>query len=275
MRRFHLVARDRRGYNLAVSSKSKTTILQRILFPASVLAGLFLHFANPAYNWLTIACLAGIALYFNRRNFALFGPSLFFLLVYLTGMFPFTNLGLFFIIPLALYLILILIFKPLREKTGWLKVGHFDRTTVILGVVVIIISSTALLVWTAGAKPQLNDILNMIPLQSPGTLLLIGLAFAVFNSIVEESIYRGILWDGLSELFRPLIVINLIQAVIFGIAHIQGFPRGAVGMVLAFVYGVLLGFVRRRSKGLLAPILIHMAADMTVFLILLGMLGKL
>ena len=61
----------------------------------------------------------------------------------------------------------------------------------------------------------------------------------------------------------------LVQAAAFGLLHLSGFPGGAVGVGLAAVYGVMLGVLRRRAGGLLAPYVAHVAADLTVFVLLL------
>ncbi len=60
----------------------------------------------------------------------------------------------------------------------------------------------------------------------------------------------------------------LAQAVAFGVIHAQGFPRGVVGMVMASIYGLMLGVLRLRARGLAAPVLAHICADATIFAIL-------
>ena len=250
-------------------------IFHGILFLINVLAGLFLHSSNPVYNWLTAICLAVVVTYFCKSNFPLFGPALFFLFAYLAALLPFAYLGLFMIVPLALYLVLVLFIRPLKAKSHWLKTGRIGTAIWLWGTIITIVSILALVTWAALFKPNLGDIMSIIPGRGLGTLLPIGVAFAVVNSLVEEAIYRGILWDGLNVVLGRLAVVNLAQAAIFGVAHIKGFPRGAVGVILAFIYGVFLGIIRHRTRGLLAPIIIHMVADLTIFMILMVMLEKL
>ena len=66
----------------------------------------------------------------------------------------------------------------------------------------------------------------------------------------------------------------LVQAVIFGICHLWGVPNGIIGMCLAFIYGIFLGTIRYLSRGLLMPIVTHIAADMTIFFILMDIFGR-
>lgn len=46
------------------------------------------------------------------------------------------------------------------------------------------------------------------------------------------------------------------------------FPSGVLDFFLAVVYGIILGTIRRLSKGMLAPMVAHVAADITIFSIL-------
>jgi len=50
--------------------------------------------------------------------------------------------------------------------------------------------------------------------------------------------------------------------------HINGFPRGIIGAALAGIYGLLTGFIRKKSGGLAAPVVTHFFADATIFGIL-------
>ena len=47
------------------------------------------------------------------------------------------------------------------------------------------------------------------------------------------------------------------------------------GLVMVFVYGVMLGAIRRMSRGMLAPLATHVAADMMIFSIVLWIYFKL
>jgi membrane protease YdiL (CAAX protease family) len=67
----------------------------------------------------------------------------------------------------------------------------------------------------------------------------------------------------------------LVQAWLFGALHYrEGFPNGAWGLVMTAVYGIMLGVLRRRSQGMLAPWAVHVFADCVIFTILAGMVLK-
>jgi membrane protease YdiL (CAAX protease family) len=79
----------------------------------------------------------------------------------------------------------------------------------------------------------------------PGAIL-----FSLANAALEDAAYRGVVLDALG----PGIVAGVFQALSFAALHFQGgFPRGAIGVGLAFVYGLALGGLRRKAAGLLAP----------------------
>jgi len=261
-----------------MTKKQKSKLITGIefaLFLVVVLSGIFLQFHEPLFNFLTAIALFGITIYFNRQNFALFGPSLFFFMAYLTGLLPVAKLGLFFVIPLVIYLVIMALYKRLKEKSQFFVLGKPGRNTWILGIVTVIVSSAALYIWIQVTGPDLSDITAMMPKTGMGMLLLLGAIFAIGNSIVEESIYRGILYNSLKLFVDNRWIVILIQAAIFGLAHWQGFPRGVSGVALALIYGLLLGTIRHRSHGLLAPIIVHTAADFTIYLLLLGEIHKL
>ena len=65
----------------------------------------------------------------------------------------------------------------------------------------------------------------------------------------------------------------MMQGVIFGIVHAQGFPNGVMGIVMASIYGIMVGWLRHLSRGMLWPVVAHIFADATIFLLLMHNLG--
>jgi membrane protease YdiL (CAAX protease family) len=62
---------------------------------------------------------------------------------------------------------------------------------------------------------------------------------------------------------------------VFAALHFRnGFPNGISGFFLVFIYGIMLGIIRRISKGMLAPVITHIAADFTIFLIIVFFVGN-
>jgi len=56
-----------------------------------------------------------------------------------------------------------------------------------------------------------------------------------------------------------------LQGVAFGIGHWSGIPGGFAGVILASLYGTLLGALRKSENGLLLCIAAHICADTTIY----------
>lgn len=86
---------------------------------------------------------------------------------------------------------------------------------------------------------------------------------------MEESVFRGNVMDALDSAFGPGRASIVLQAAPFALLQFHsGFPSGNWGVALAFIYGLMLGAVRRRAKGMFAPWLTQVGADSVIFIIL-------
>lgn len=110
-------------------------------------------------------------------------------------------------------------------------------------------------------------------LRSSGSLWLLvpaALLFAVVNAAVEEAAYRGVVLAALDETRITARAALVLQAAAFAALHFRaGFPRGAVGVGLTFVYGLVLGELRRRAGGLMVPFITHLLTDLVIVTIVL------
>jgi len=87
-----------------------------------------------------------------------------------------------------------------------------------------------------------------IPNWSLWLLVPAALVFSVVNAAVEEAAYRGVVLDALDKARITARAALVLQAVAFAALHFRaGFPRGLVGVGLTFVYGLVLGELRRRA----------------------------
>merc|ERR1712183_1152177 len=61
----------------------------------------------------------------------------------------------------------------------------------------------------------------------------------------------------------------VLQAVYFATLHVAaGFPSGASGGVLVFIWAVFLGILRLWSGGMLLVFLLHIQADVVIFVLI-------
>ncbi|MBN2000262.1 CPBP family intramembrane metalloprotease [candidate division KSB1 bacterium] len=83
-----------------------------------------------------------------------------------------------------------------------------------------------------------------------------------------EVLFRAVLLTYFSREIG-LIAANILQAIWFGFLHYQaGFPIGLAGLFLTFLFGVMMGWLVQRTKGILIPVVIHFMADFVVFLLI-------
>lgn len=172
-------------------------------------------------------------------------------------------------IALGLHALAARVLPGVAPGPQWRSLG---RPTLGWAALVGGVTPVALLGWLFALHPDLSDIRAMLPDLPLAAMIAGGVAFAFVNAILEELVWRGVLQDRLAVLFGSGGAIAL-QAASFGLHHLHGVPRGAVGVLLAGTWAAMLGLLRRRSGGLLAPILAHVVADATIAIIVLLRLG--
>lgn len=200
---------------------------------------------------------------------------LFFILAFLTRKLPLYSLGLMLLAPLVVFIVICSVFDLLRPGLAWLRRGRISSLGIALGGAVIVVSAVSLIIWYRLFNPDISEFTAFLPRASGVALLSAGLAFSLVNALVEEYIYRGILWEGLLDITQSWKTTLIIHALIFGVAHWWGVPNGVVGVVMAVVYGLMMGGVRYISGGLLLPIVVHLFADLVIFALVFDMAGRL
>jgi CAAX protease family protein len=156
----------------------------------------------------------------------------------------------------------------LRSTASWLRRGSVDAVVrwLILAtapVVALALTGWAVAVGDAGLSEGARLAIRTVE-DVPLWLLVPGaVAFSCANAAAEEAYFRGAFMTALLATTGRVPAL-LLQAVSYGLLHTGGFPSGALGVALATVYGLVLGIVRLRSGGLLAPWLAHVLADLTI-----------
>jgi membrane protease YdiL (CAAX protease family) len=225
-----------------------------VLCACFILAVVLLRFWNIVH----------VALYFCL--FSLLSVLLGYYHVFFIAPFP-----LFF--PLLVSTLIVLPFAKTRDTLSWWKIGHLDRSTWILTIITGFVAVGALIIWAVWSD---NLGLGVKSVQSMSTVplwLLAGLGvplFAMANAFAEEVLCRGIVQEAAMRTLRHPALMLAAQSSIFAALHFKtGFPNGVVGYGMVFVYGIMLGILRLRSKGLLAPWLAHVISDLTIGYVLL------
>jgi hypothetical protein len=157
-----------------------------------------------------------------------------------------------------------------RRAINWFTAGTITREVVTAAATSILLSSVALIVWFRSVRPDINDlIVTFVPNWHWALLISGGLLFSMWNAAVEEMAYRGVLMDALDQSIGAGVLSLLGQAAAFGVFHINGFPRGWIGVGLASIFGVMMGLIRRCSRGFLAAWVAHVCTDVVIISIVL------
>lgn len=182
---------------------------------------------------------------------------------------PFMMWPLNLLAPILAYGIIVSCTPCLRKSVGWLRKGHMDLSVLQMVVAVITISAGALVAWIMLIKPDISRHLALMPELPIWVYPFAGAGFAVLNAAMEEIVFRGVIMDALDSALGATGFSVGMQAVPFAALHyLAGFPNGFWGFIMTLAYGVMLGIIRRLSRGLLAPFIAHIGADVTIFTIL-------
>jgi membrane protease YdiL (CAAX protease family) len=170
--------------------------------------------------------------------------------------------------PLAGYLIVVSIVPPLRRTFAWPRCGRIDWSSTAATAILILLTSAVLVLYQVLAQPDVTALRASLPFAVLGGVVLAGVVFAVLNATLEELVFRGVLFDALASEWGGVMAV-MVTAVLFGLGHRTGYPPGPVGVCLAGLYGLALGLLRLWVGGLALPILAHIAADATIYALLI------
>lgn len=174
-----------------------------------------------------------------------------------------------FFLPLLLAGACVLPFAHGRSFFRFFRRGHPDQVAWLLVVLASLVSALALILWALwtdylGVASKMLAPLKSAPIWF--TVIVVVPGFAVLNAFAEEMVYRGVFQESLRRRFpaRPWLVLGM-QASAFAAAHYAGgFPNGKLGYLMTFSYACVLGYLRDRTEGMLAPYVTHVAADAVI-----------
>ncbi len=148
-----------------------------------------------------------------------------------------------------------------------LRRGRFGASDALWVLGLVSVSVASLLVFRAFTPAPVSEAAYLLTAMTPGSLVVTGAAFAMLNALVEELLFRGVMLDHLQRVSPTWVAVGM-QAVAFGMLHLNGYPYGPGGVALAAIYGMLLGILRVRTGGLLACWIAHVFADIVIFALL-------
>ncbi|HUI67092.1 MAG TPA: type II CAAX endopeptidase family protein [Nitrospirota bacterium] len=258
----------------AIQSPPRSSIPGTIVIIATVILLSIIPFSHrvtpPAVAFATLLVLAAALVKENQAfHLSLFTAALAIMPLLHSSLreWPF-NL----VVPLLIYVVVVLAVPRYRRSILWLRFGRFGKDIRLLVIATAAASGIALYSWSRVLNPDLSIHLKYIQNMPIWLFPLAGLGFPAVNAAMEEFVFRGVTMQALDSAFGPGILSIVLQAWPFGAMHYrEGFPNGAWGLAMTFVYGILLGALRRRAQGMFAPWIAHVCADMTIFAILAGL----
>lgn len=166
----------------------------------------------------------------------------------------------------SLYLFLFYIKKTSASDLN-LKIGIIQKN-ILISFLFAVISIAALSVWfiSNGSNPYAKN----IPEAPTVLLILMGVGFAAINAVYEEGIFRSILFSYFSKKVGFISAL-VLQSLWFSFIHYQtGFPSGSTGILMTFIFGIMMGYLVYKTRGIMIPIVVHFVADMSIFLLVLS-----
>jgi membrane protease YdiL (CAAX protease family) len=170
---------------------------------------------------------------------------------------------LLWLVPVTVYGTVVAVVPPLRATfRPWL----FGQVTAPSAIATSVIAAGACAVLTAFQvfmRPDVSAYAGFLPVSWLGGAVVAGVLFSVVNALLEEVIFRGILFDAVEAQWGIGVAV-VATAGLFGFGHLHGYPPGPLGAVLAGLFGLCLGWLRAVTGGIGQPIVAHVAADATI-----------
>jgi uncharacterized protein len=152
----------------------------------------------------------------------------------------------------------------LRRSLNWFRRGRFSVPTLTATIGLAIATALVLTTFHAATKPELSAFRAAFPFGDWSGMILAGIIFCTVNATLEEMVFRGILFDSIESQWGVRLTV-IATSLLFGLGHLRGYPPGAIGVVLAAMFGICLGVLRLWTRGLAAPIFAHIVADATIY----------
>ena len=218
--------------------------------------------------------LAGCLVFFAGQS-KLFAPSVFLVLAFSTRCLPVYSLFLILAVPLAIYGLLVWKVPTLSSGRSGFVMGRIEKRPLIVTIAVTAVCVSGLIAWYIISDPDFSGFTDSFGDRATVAVILGGLLFSVVNVLVSETVFRGVVWQGIQECFPKVLPVVLIQGLLYGAAHFWGaLPSGWEGAILSGVYGLLLGVIRHSSNGLTLPIISHLCVDLTLLSFVLHSLDR-
>lgn len=155
--------------------------------------------------------------------------------------------------------ILAIIFIPLLMRDY--KKINFDKNNKMNYLQLILIGIILSLIYNVFAY-YFNFLLKTSLFDNNHNLIVTLISTSLIGPIIEELMFRGIIYNELKNKYSNMKAI-LITTIFFAVIHMN-----IIQILYAFALGFILIFVYEKYKNIKAPIILHMASNMTTTLFL-------
>jgi membrane protease YdiL (CAAX protease family) len=224
--------------------------------------------------WVTVGLfLLTLMTRFNSKTQS-FGKFVEILFIFSLISFAINQFGIYY--PYSLVIVLtVLLGLIFLEGPDWShlyfspgKSGDYFKLSLLLSVAAVLVFG----LWIYFDKATIQ---NPVPLTWPvDTLIIMGIGFAFYLSIVEEIIFRSFIFERAKSATGTNWAIA-IQATFFGFMYYRGgVPSGIEGAILGGLFGIALGYLVKKTNSIYLSMLVHFIVTLAVFTEL-TILGKL
>ena len=155
--------------------------------------------------------------------------------------------------------ILAIIFIPLLIKDY--KKINFDKKNKINFLQLIIVGIILSLIYNVFAY-YFNFVLKTSLFDNNNNLIVTLISTGLIGPIIEELMFRGIIYNEFKKRYNNMKSI-LITTIFFAVIHIN-----IIQILYAFALGFILIYLYEKYKNIKAPIILHMASNITTTLFL-------
>lgn len=156
-------------------------------------------------------------------------------------------------------------------RIGWILIGKMKE--IVYGILLIVPYFILLAAVGAAIAIALHLFGVKIPQpQLPGFLIpssaadyWIAIPLVIIVAFSEETMFRGYLMLRLGNITGNARLALVLQGILFGLMH--GY-KGAFGMAITVIMGILLGLVYQWRKSLVAPMVMHFLQDIIALVVI-------
>ncbi|MCL2860501.1 MAG: CPBP family intramembrane metalloprotease [Oscillospiraceae bacterium] len=171
------------------------------------------------------------------------------------------NQNLIYIVLLNVVISLLISYIIWKKDSKWTNAIKIKMNTKevlkIIGISILIDIVLTIILNVSDVENRFPSYENVMLFLTNSNIFVLIICTGILTPIVEEIIFRGIIFNRLKEYNIGLQVSIIIQAVIFGIIHFN-----IVQSTYAMIIGIFFAVIYEKKKTIVAPIIAHMTFNL-------------